>query len=119
MTLVDDDPNIRELIKDFLGNEGFKTDEAGDGKEALGGNYPDIIVLGAGDRNPKGMQNLQNGTMKATTNQDNKIFIQKMLDVCVDLADGIEITFDDPENRILDPQSISLMTAETLAAQNK
>ncbi|MEK0313901.1 response regulator transcription factor [Cohnella sp. 56] len=33
--IVDDDPNIRELLGHFLNREGFETQEAGDGKEAL------------------------------------------------------------------------------------
>ena len=33
--VVDDDPNIRELVAAFLRNEGFDVYEAGDGREAL------------------------------------------------------------------------------------
>lgn len=33
--IVDDDPHIRELLGHFLNREGFETQEAGDGEEAL------------------------------------------------------------------------------------
>lgn len=82
---------------------------------ALGDDYSDMIVLGAGANNPLVRQNIQNGKMEATTRQDNTIFVKKVLDVCVDLANGVEIKFDDPANRIIDPQNITLLTADTIS----
>lgn len=84
---------------------------------ALGDDYPDMIVLGAGANNPLVRQNIQNGKMEATTRQDNAIFVKKVLDVCVDLANGVEIEFDDPANRIIDPQNITLLTTDTISTQ--
>lgn len=80
---------------------------------ALGDNYPDIIVLGAGGTNVLAQQYIVNGKMKASTYQDNVITAKNMLDVCFDLANGVEVKCDDPENRLLNLRSISLMTADT------
>ena len=82
---------------------------------ALGDNYPNIVVLGAGAKNPLVQQNIQSGKLKAVTRQDGKILVKKVLDVCIDLANDTEIKFDDPENRIIDPMNITLMTAETIS----
>lgn len=81
---------------------------------ALGDDYSDIIVLGAGGTNVLAQQNIVSGKMKATTYQNNAIAAEKMLGVCVDLANGVEIKYDDPENRLLNLRSISLMTADTI-----
>ncbi len=46
--VVDDEPNIRELVSVYLTSSGFAVDQTGDGREALtmatGGDY-DIIIL--------------------------------------------------------------------------
>jgi ABC-type sugar transport system substrate-binding protein len=79
---------------------------------ALGTDYPDIIVFGAGGTNVLAQQNIASGKMNATTYQDNVIAAKNMLDVCFDLANGVEVKYDDPENRLLSLRSISIMTAE-------
>ncbi|HBC92319.1 MAG TPA: hypothetical protein DCZ10_05295 [Pelotomaculum sp.] len=81
---------------------------------ALGDDYPDIIVLGAGGTNVLAQQNIVSGRMKASTYQNNVIAAKNMLDVCFDLANGVEVKYDDPENRLLNLRSISLMTADTI-----
>jgi two-component system response regulator ResD len=46
--VVDDDQNIRRLIRYALSDEGYQVDEASDGKAALkviGKQHPDIIIL--------------------------------------------------------------------------
>lgn len=46
--VADDDANIRELVCLFLGNDGYETIEAGDGKEALAicqSSQVDLVVL--------------------------------------------------------------------------
>lgn len=58
-------------------------------------------------------QNIVRGKMKASTYQDNVIAARNMLDVCFDLANGVGVKYDDPENRLLNLRSISLMTADT------
>jgi ABC-type sugar transport system substrate-binding protein len=82
---------------------------------ALGDDYSDMIVLGAGADNPLIWQNIEDGKIKATTRQDNTVLVKKVMDTCVDLAGGVEITFDEPASRIVDPQNITLMTAETIS----
>jgi ABC-type sugar transport system substrate-binding protein len=82
---------------------------------ALGDNYPNIIVLGAGGTNVVAMQNIANGKMMATTYLNNAILAENMLGVCIDLANGVEVKYDDPENRLLNLRSISLMTAYTIS----
>ena len=49
--IVDDDPNIREILKIALERQGFRTDEASDGAAALtaaASIAPDLIVLDIG-----------------------------------------------------------------------
>ena len=46
--IVDDDPNIRELVSALLHNHGFETCEAADGREALKvmeNDNPDMLVI--------------------------------------------------------------------------
>ncbi|MHB0886562.1 MAG: response regulator transcription factor [Bacillota bacterium] len=46
--VVDDEPNIRELIRLYLGKEGFAVEESEDGEDALArvkANPPDLLVL--------------------------------------------------------------------------
>ena len=46
--IADDDGAIRGLLKEFLGNEGFETVEAGSGKEVLqaaSATEPDLLLL--------------------------------------------------------------------------
>src|SRR4051794_38546039 len=46
--MIDDDPDIRQLIAFALVDEGFEVDEAADGHEALelvGRQHPDVILL--------------------------------------------------------------------------
>jgi DNA-binding response OmpR family regulator len=46
--VVDDDPEMRALLKSFLAGEGFLVTTAGDGREALflaREMYPDLIIL--------------------------------------------------------------------------
>lgn len=100
------DMNVIACMDDALANAAIT---------ALGDDYLDIIVLGAGGTNVLAMKNIASGKMKATTYQNNAIAAEKMLDVCVDLANGAEIKYDDPESKLLNLQSISLMTADTLA----
>ena len=98
------DMNVIACMDDALANAAIT---------ALGDNYPDIIVLGAGGTNVLAQQYIAGGKMKATTYQDNVIAAKNMLDVCFDLANGVEVKYDDPENRLLNLRSISLMTADT------
>ena len=47
--IVDDDPDIRGLLRDYLAAEGFATAEAGDGPGALAACRslaPDLIQIG-------------------------------------------------------------------------
>ncbi len=98
------DMNVIACMDDALANAAIT---------ALGDNYPDIIVLGAGGTNVLAQQYIVSGKMKASTYQDNVITAKNMLDVCFDLANGVEVKYDDPENRLLNLRSISLMTADT------
>lgn len=46
--VVDDDPALRELLRDYLGASGFQVDEASGGEQMrlrLAGGVPDIVVL--------------------------------------------------------------------------
>jgi DNA-binding response OmpR family regulator len=46
--IVDDDPGLRELLRDYLGANGFSVQEAGDGaemKRLLAVSRPDLIIL--------------------------------------------------------------------------
>lgn len=46
--VVDDDPALRELLRDYLGVSGFQVDEAADGeqmRQRLSARPPDIVVL--------------------------------------------------------------------------
>jgi DNA-binding response OmpR family regulator len=46
--VVDDDPGLRELLRDYLGSNGFAVQEAGDGagmKRQLARSRPDLIIL--------------------------------------------------------------------------
>jgi ABC-type sugar transport system substrate-binding protein len=98
------DMNIIACMDDALANAAVK---------ALGDNYPNIIVLGAGGTNVAAMQNIAIGKMKASTYQNNATLAENMLSLCIDLANGVEVKYDDPENRLLNLRSISLMTADT------
>lgn len=98
------DMNVIACMDDALANAAIT---------ALGDDYPDIIVLGAGGTNVLAQQNIVSGKMKASTYQDNVIAAKNMLDVCFDLANDVEVKYDDPENRLLNLRSISLMTADT------
>jgi ABC-type sugar transport system substrate-binding protein len=98
------DMNIIACMDDALANAAVK---------ALGDAYPNIIVLGAGGTNVVAMQNIANGKMKASTYQNNNILAENMLSLCIDLANGVEVKYDDPENRLFNLHSISLMTADT------
>jgi putative multiple sugar transport system substrate-binding protein len=98
------DMNVIACMDDALANAAIT---------ALGDDYPDIIVLGAGGTNVLAQQNIASGKMKASTYQDNVIVAKNMLDVCFDLANGVEVKYDDSENRLLNLRSISLMTANT------
>jgi putative multiple sugar transport system substrate-binding protein len=98
------DMNVIVCMDDALANAAIT---------ALGDDYPDIIVFGAGGTNVLAQQNIASGKMKATTYQDNVVTAKKMLDVCFDLANGVEVKYDDAENRLLSLRSISIMTAET------
>jgi ABC-type sugar transport system substrate-binding protein len=99
------DMNVIACMDDALANAAIT---------ALGDDYPDIIVLGAGGTNVLAQQNITSGRMKASTYQNNVIAAKNMLDVCFDLANGVEVKYDDPENRLLNLRSISLMTADTI-----
>ena len=58
--VVDDDPFVREMLADILQSDGYQTDTAGDGKEALGviekGNGLGLILS---DMNMPGMDGLE------------------------------------------------------------
>jgi DNA-binding response OmpR family regulator len=46
--LVDDDPGLRDLLKDYLGANGYEVAEAGDGaamKQALAQRQPDLVLM--------------------------------------------------------------------------
>jgi len=60
--IVDDDPNIRELVRVFLKNEGFETYEASDGVEALlklESIKADMVILDVMMRNMDGWERCQ------------------------------------------------------------
>ena len=81
---------------------------------ALGSNYPDMIVLGAGGTNVTAQQNIIDGKLKATTYQNNSIHAENMLRMCIKLANGEQISYDDAQNKLVNLHSISLLTADTL-----
>ncbi|MDH3462669.1 MAG: response regulator, partial [Acidimicrobiia bacterium] len=46
--LVDDEPELRRMVRRYLQAEGFEVVEASDGRDALsrlGGSTPDLVVL--------------------------------------------------------------------------
>lgn len=47
--VVDDDPDIRETVREILEEQGYRVDDAENGREALGrlrsGSTPDLILL--------------------------------------------------------------------------
>ena len=82
---------------------------------ALAGNFPDMIVLGV-DGSAIGQFNIRNGSMRATTFQNNALLARAVLDTSLALVNGETINFDIPAERIVNPRHISLMTLDTIDA---
>jgi ABC-type sugar transport system substrate-binding protein len=80
---------------------------------ALGTRYPNIIVLGV-DGSAVGQANIRNGKMKATTYQDSKKSAKAVIETCVKIYKGEAIVFSDSQNKLVNPDNISLMTLETI-----
>ena len=57
--IVDDDPDMRRLLADFLRGEGFRVDQAGDGAEALRRVYEEPFESVVLDKNLPGPSGLE------------------------------------------------------------
>jgi CheY-like chemotaxis protein len=61
--VVDDDPEVRESLRDVLSEEGYAVTEAGDGADALatlgGSTVPDLVLLDLGMPNMDGYEFLE------------------------------------------------------------
>jgi ABC-type sugar transport system substrate-binding protein len=93
---------------------GCMNDEIANGAiTALGGNYPNIVVLGV-DGSTVGQANIRNGRMAVTTYQDTSVSTKAVVDACVSLIDGKPLNFTDSATKTIAPNHIKLMTPETI-----
>jgi len=80
---------------------------------ALAGNFPEMIILGV-DGSEIGQHNIRNGRMRATTFQDLRLSAAAVVNASVSLARGETLTFDDAENRLINPRHFAVMTIDNI-----
>lgn len=111
--VVDDDPNIRELVVETLDPEVFKTMEAADGKEALRiceEERPDIIVLDVMMPDLDGMEvclRLRNDTLTSHI----PIIMLTAKGMLEDKIKGMEVGADDYLTKPFDPLELEARIA--------
>ena len=116
--VVDDDPAIRDLIKDLLAPGGHALDEAADGDEALAkvskGLY-DLIIL---DKHMPGLSGLETlSRLKRVPNAKGaRVLMCTAADTLSDVDEALSAGADDYVSKPIDSRRLAEKTAKLCAA---